>query len=164
VFTSKWWLAEGPQLEDRGSPSIHALALLNAIIIFLQVFVGAGFRHNEIPIWPHAAGSLVVLASVVWTAVVLRKRFETSRELTVMRVLLHSVFGLQFLLGLGAYWSRMKNADTAQPLPVMVTFTVIHTVVGALLFAVAILTILFCYRLVLRKGEVAVSSNQRVTI
>jgi len=163
VFTSKWWLAERPQLEDHGSPSIHALALVNAIVIFLQVFVGAGFRHNEIPIWPHAAGSLVVLASVVWTAVVLRKRFEPSRELTVMRVLLHSVFGLQFLLGLGAYWSRMKNADTAQPMPVMVTFTVIHTVVGALLFAVAILTILFCYRLVPRKGAVAVS-DQRVAV
>jgi heme A synthase len=164
VFTSKWWISERPQLEDHGSPSIHSLALLNAIVIFLQVFVGAGFRHNEIPIWPHMAGALVVLATVVWTAAVLRKRFEKSPELTKMRILLHSVFGVQFLLGLGAYWSRMKNADTAQPMPAMVTLTVTHTVVGALLFAVAIVTILFVYRLVPRKGEVPVSSDQRVAI
>jgi hypothetical protein len=84
--------------------------------------------------------------------------------LTRMRVLLHSVFGVQFLLGLGAYWSRMKNADTSQPMPIMVTLTVTHTVVGALLFAVAVMTILFVYRLVPRKGELPVSSNQRVPI
>src|SRR5580704_19498146 len=164
VFTSKWWIAERPLLEDRGSPSIHSLALLNAAVIFLQVFLGAGFRHKDIPIWPHAAGSLAVLAMVVWTAVVLRKRFERSRELTKMRILLHSVFGLQFLLGIGAYWSRLATADAPQPMRVMIVLTVTHTVVGAVLFAVSVLTILFCYRLVPRAGEVAVSSEGPVTV
>ena len=128
-------------------------------MIFLQVFLGAGFRHNDIRIWPHAAGSLAVLAMVVWIAVVLRKRFENSRELTTMRILLHSVFGLQFLLGIGAYWSRLSTADAPQPMPVMVALTVTHTVVGALLFAVSILTILVCYRLVPHSGEVAVPTQ-----
>ncbi|HZV89721.1 MAG TPA: COX15/CtaA family protein [Candidatus Binatus sp.] len=164
VFTSKWWTAEQALLEDRGSPSIYSLVLLNAGVIFLQVFLGAGFRHKEIPIWPHAAGSLAVLATVIWTAVVLRKRFENSPELTKMRILLHSVFGLQFLLGIGAYWSRIATAEAPQPMPLMVTLTVTHTVVGALLFAVSILTILLCYRLVPRQREVAVSSQGRVTV
>jgi cytochrome c oxidase assembly protein subunit 15 len=164
VFTSEWWISDRPQLDNRGSPSIHSLAVLNAGVIFLQVFLGAGFRHKEIPIWPHAAGSLVVLATVVWTAVVLRKRFEGSRELTKMRILLHSVFGLQFLLGIGAYWSRIATADAPQPMRAMIVLTVTHTVVGALLFAVSILTILFCYRLVPRAGEVAVSSEGPVTV
>jgi cytochrome c oxidase assembly protein subunit 15 len=164
VFTSKWWTADQPQFEDRGSPSIHSLALLNAGVIFLQVFLGAGFRHKEIPIWPHAAGSLAVLAMVVWTAVVLRKRFENSRELTRLRILLHSVFGLQFLLGIGAYWSRIATADAPQPMRVMVVLTVTHTVVGALLFAVSILTILVSYRLVPRRQELAVSSEGQAAV
>jgi cytochrome c oxidase assembly protein subunit 15 len=164
VFTSKWWVADRAQLDNRGSPSIHSLAVLNAGVIFLQVFLGAAFRHKEIPIWPHAAGSLAVLATVVWTAVVLRKRFESSRELTKMRILLHSVFGLQFLLGIGAYWSRLATADAPQPMRMMIVLTVTHTVVGAVLFAVSILTILLCYRLVPRAGEVAVSSEGPVTV
>jgi hypothetical protein len=41
---------------------------------------------------------------------------------------------------------------------------VIHTVVGALLFAVSILTILLTYRLVPRGGEVAVSSRGQVAV
>jgi heme A synthase len=164
VFTSKWWVTDQPLLGDRGSPSIRSLTLLNAVVIFLQVFLGAGFRHSDIPIWPHAAGSLFVLTTVLVTALALRKRFESSRELTKMRILLHSVFGLQFLLGIGAYWSRLATAQAPQPMPVMVAFTVIHTVVGALLFAVSILTILVCYRLVPRGGEIVVSSRGQVAI
>src|SRR5438309_252957 len=82
VFTSRWWVAEQPQLEDSGSPSIHSLTILNAAVIYLQVILGAGFRHKDIPIWPHLAGAMLVLGMVIWTAVALRKRFEKSRELS----------------------------------------------------------------------------------
>jgi heme a synthase len=155
VFTSKWWVSERPQLEDKGSPSIHFVAVLNAVVIYLQVILGAGFRHKDIPIWPHAAGALVVLGTVTWTAVALRRRFGASRELGVARILLHAIFGIQFLLGLLAYWSRLTTAQAPQPMPVMVWLTVIHTVVGAILFAFSVLVVLMCYRLVPRGGEVA---------
>src|SRR5258706_5942098 len=147
VFTSKWWVTEQPQLEDSGSPSIHTLTTLNAAVIYLQVILGAGFRHKEIPIWPHMAGAMLVMGMVIWTAVALRKRFEKSRELSRARILLHAIFGTQFLLGLAAYWSRLTTADAPQPMAVMVTLTVIHTVVGAMLFAFSALVVLACYRL-----------------
>jgi cytochrome c oxidase assembly protein subunit 15 len=162
VFTSRWWTSELPQLEDRGSPSIHTLAILNAAVIFLQVVLGAGFRHRDIPIWPHAAGALVVLATVTWTAIALRKRFESSREMSRARILLHAIFGAQFLLGIGAWWSRITTADAPQPMPVMVSLTVIHTVVGALLFALAVVAVLICYRLVPRRREVAATAPSQV--
>jgi heme a synthase len=164
VFTSQWWVTDQALLEDRGSYSIHALALLNALIVFFQVFLGAGFRHQDLPIWPHIAGSLVVLASVVCTAVVLRKRFPESREFTKARILLHSVFGVQFLLGLGAYWARLTTADAPQPMRMMVVITVTHTVVGALLFAVCVLTVLVCYRLVPRGREAAATAQSEVVV
>lgn len=163
VFTSKWWVENHAPLEDSGSMSIHSVVLINAIVIFFQVFLGAGFRHNDMPIWPHAAGALLVLAAVVWTGAVLRKRFEKSRELTLMRILLHSFFGVQFLLGIGAYWARMVTAEAPRPPQMLVALTVTHTVVGALLFAVSILLILIAHRLVPRSGEVAVTSAGQVT-
>jgi len=160
VFTSKWWVSERPQLEDKGSPSIHLVATLNAVVVYLQVILGAGFRHKDIPIWPHAAGALVVLGTVTWTAVALRRRLGASRELGVARILLHAIFGIQFLLGLLAYWSRRTTAEAPQPMPVMVWLTVIHTVVGAILFAFSVLVVLMCYRLVPRGGEVASTEPQ----
>lgn len=163
VFTSKWWVENHAPLADSGSMSVHAVVLINAIVIFFQVFLGAGFRHNDMPIWPHAAGALAVLAVVVWTGAVLRKRFEKSRELTTMRILLHSFFGVQFFLGIGAYWARMVTAEAPRPPQMLVALTVTHTVVGALLFAVSILLILIAHRLVPRTAEVAVPSTGQVT-
>jgi heme a synthase len=164
VFTSPWWTSERAQLDDRGSPSIHTLATLNAVVIFLQVVLGAGFRHRDIPVWPHVAGAMVVLGIVTWTAVVLRKRFGASREISKARILLHAIFGTQFLLGFGAWWSRVSTADAPQPMPVMVTLTVVHTVVGALLFALSVIVVLVCYRLVPRRREVAAPASRQVAV
>jgi len=48
-------------------------------------------------------------------------------------------------------------------MPVMVTLTVIHTVVGAILFAFSVLVVLACYRLVPRGREVAAAAPRQVT-
>jgi heme a synthase len=163
VFTSKWWMEDHAQLADSGSPSIHTIATLNAEIIFLQVVLGAGFRHQELPVWPHILGAFVVMAMVIWTAVALRKRFGTSPELTRARMMLHSIFGIQFLLGFAAYWSRLVTLQAPQPMPLMVILTVVHTVVGALLFAFSVLIVLVCYRIVPRDREVTATNHRQVT-
>jgi heme A synthase len=159
VFTSRWWISERPQLADRGTPSIQSVALVNAGVIFLQVVLGAGFRHSEIPVWPHIVGAFAVMATVTWTAVALRKRFGDSAELSRARALLHAMFGLQFVLGFGAYWVRLAS-EKAGPTSLTVIVTVTHTVVGALLFAFSILIALICYRLVPRGREVAAAPSQ----
>ena len=164
VFTSRWWISDQPQLEDTGSPSIHALAIANAAVIYLQVILGAGFRHKEIPVWPHMVGALIVLGMVIWLAAVLRRRFEKSAAISKTRILLHAILGTQLLLGLGAYWSRLTTADAPQPMPLMVALTVLHTVVGAILFGVSVLIVLLCYRLVPRRRELPAATQRPVAI
>lgn len=164
VFTSSWWISDQPQVEDTGSPSIHTLAIANAAVIYFQVILGAGFRHKEIPVWPHMVGALIVLGMVIWLAAVLRRRFEKSAAISKTRILLHAILGTQLLLGLGAYWSRLTTADAPQPMPLMVTLTVLHTVVGAILFGVSILIVLLCYRLVPSRRELPAATQRPVAI
>ncbi len=164
VFTSRWWITEQPRIEDSGAPAIHTLAIANAAVIYLQVILGAGFRHKEIPVWPHLAGALLVLGMIIWTAAVLRRRFEKSAAISKTRILLHAILGTQLLLGLGAYWARLTSVNDPQPMPLMVTLTVLHTVVGAMLFGVSILLVLLCYRLVPRSGELPATSQRPVAI
>jgi cytochrome c oxidase assembly protein subunit 15 len=161
VFTSPWWISERPQLADRGAPSIQTLALINVGVIFLQVVLGAGFRHSEIPVWPHIVGAFAVMASVTWTAVALRKRFGNSAELSRVRGLLHAMFGIQFVLGFGAYWARLAS-EKAGPTSATVIVTVTHTVVGALLFAFSVLIALICFRLVPGRRELAATAPSQV--
>jgi heme A synthase len=161
VFTSEWWISERPQLADRGTPSMQTLAMVNVGVIFLQVVLGAGFRHSEIPVWPHIIGAFAVMATVTWTTVAMRKRFGTSAELSRARALLHAIFGVQFVLGFGAYWARLAT-EKVGPTSLTVIMTVTHTVVGALLFAFSILIALICFRLVPRRGEVAAAASNQV--
>jgi hypothetical protein len=68
--------------------------------------------------------------------------------------------GLQILLGIVALWTRIVSADDPQPMLPVVVATVVHTVVGALLFAASIVTVLLCYRLVPRKREVLFATTR----
>jgi hypothetical protein len=54
---------------------------------------------------------------------------------------------VQLLLGAGAYWSRLYAARFPQPIGVMVALTVVHTVTGALVLAVTLVTALISYRM-----------------
>jgi cytochrome c oxidase assembly protein subunit 15 len=158
VFTSRWWMEKLPQYEDTGWPSIHSIAILNACLIFLQVFVGAGFRHKYMSLKPHVFGAPLILAAVIWTTAVLRRRFPGVPAMKRVRILLHSIVGIQILLGIAALWTRIQSASDPQPLPPVVITTVIHTVVGATLFATSIVTVLVCYRLVPRRREVLLAT------
>jgi heme a synthase len=159
-FTSHWWMENLPQYEDQGAPPIHSIVTLNAAVIFLQVLAGAGFRHQYISVKPHVIGSVLVLGMVIWTAAVLRRRFALVPEISRVRRMLHALVGIQLLLGLGSLWSRLSTVDDPQPMPVMVAFTVVHTVVGAILFATSIVTVLLCYRLVPRKREMIFATTR----
>jgi heme a synthase len=165
VFTSRWWTESLPQYQDQGTPSVHTVVTINAVVIFLQALAGAGFRHQYISLRPHVVGAFVVLGVVIWTAAILRRRFSQVREISRARVLLHAMVGVQILLGILAFYSRVYTADAPQPMPLMVASTVVHTVVGAILFAISIVTVLVCYRLVPRRGEVAVrTAHEQVAV
>jgi cytochrome c oxidase assembly protein subunit 15 len=97
---------------------------------------------------------------VIWTASVLRRRFGQVPEISRVRMMLHAIVGIQILLGLGSLWSRIATAGDPQPMPVMVAFTVVHTVVGAILFGTSIVTVLLCYRLVPRKREIIFATTR----
>ncbi len=147
LFTSAWWQRERPLVADSGRPSVHSLAVATASAALLQLMLGAAFRHKAFGIIPHLMGAVLVTGLIFWLAGVLRRRFATVPALRNSARLLHGLIGLQLLLGAGAWWSRVYSAQFPQPIPVMVTLTVIHTVTGALVLATTVLVTLACYRL-----------------
>jgi heme a synthase len=159
-FTTRWWVEELPQHVDQGTLPIHSIVTLNAAAIFLQILAGAGFRHQYITIAPHVIGSVVVLGTVIWTSLMLRRRFRQVKEISRVRMALETIVAAQILLGIAAYWSRIYTAGEPQPMPVMVGFTVAHTVVGACLFATSMIAVLLCYRLVPRRTGMTFATTQ----
>jgi len=151
VFTSSWWNAAPAQLDDPGTPSIRTLVVWTLLAVFLQLILGAAFRHKAFGIIPHIVGAVIVTILIFMTAGALKRRFRGVPALRGCARLLHLLIGVQLLLGAGAYWSRLYNARFPQPMAVMVALTVVHTVTGALVLAVTLVTALISYRM-LRAG------------
>lgn len=147
VYISPWWQRDLPRLEDSRSPSVRSLAAWTTAIIFVQLILGAGFRHGAWGILPHLIGAAVVTVFVVWVGRAAKKNFRQVRAIRKSVVLLHSTFGLQILLGFAAYWAVAKSIDAAQPTMAYVILTVAHVLVGALVLASSVLLTLVSYRL-----------------
>jgi heme a synthase len=158
LFTSPWWRRDLPSLDDSGSPSLRSVSLWTTSVIFLQLILGAGFRHGAFGIVPHLAGAAVVLFFAIWTSRTVRKRFRTVPELRRGAIYLNAAVGTQILLGGAAYWAVLVAANAVQPSTVYVVLTVAHVLVGALTLASSLLLTLSCFRMIRSANAIAVSS------
>jgi cytochrome c oxidase assembly protein subunit 15 len=147
VFTSSWWSGQVTEFDDPGSPRIRTLLVWTLAAVFLQLILGAAFRHKGFGIIPHLIGAVIVTILIFMTAGALKRRFSNVPVLRNCARSLHILIGVQLLLGAGAYWSRLYSARFPQPIGVMVALTVVHTVTGALVLAVTLVTTLISYRL-----------------
>ena len=64
--------------------------------------------------------------------------YARNRELRISAVALITITLIQVFLGIAAFMTRIAYADAVQPMPLMVTFTVLHVAVGALTLAASV--------------------------
>jgi heme a synthase len=158
VFTSSWWNGTLAEIDDPGTPRVRSLVIWTAVAVFLQLILGAAFRHKGFGIIPHLVGAVIVTILVFMTAGALKRRFADVPALRSCARYLHILIGVQLLLGAGAYWSRLYSARFPQPVGVMVALTVVHTVTGALVLAVTLVTALISYRMLRADSAIADSA------
>jgi cytochrome c oxidase assembly protein subunit 15 len=161
-FTSPWWQGEIPELEDAATPRLRSLTIWTIAAVFFQLILGAAFRHKGFGIIPHLIGAAVVTMLVFMTAGALKRRFSNVLPLRKCARFLHILIGVQLLLGAGAWWSRVYAARFPQPITIMVTLTVVHTVTGALLLATTLITALVTYRMLRSASTVASSTSEQI--
>lgn len=149
LFTSRWWkvcAAEFPPVEDSGAPRLRTLASVLFGATFLQLVLGAAFRHKALTVIPHVAWAFVVTFLAAWTVIHIRWSFEAVRPLRRAASVLGGLLVVQLLLGGGAYWSRLLATESAQPIAVMAFFTVAHLAFGALTLACTVVLALCALR------------------
>jgi cytochrome c oxidase assembly protein subunit 15 len=146
LFTSRRWLA-GPAMvpEDAENP-LRGLSLAAPICILIQLFLGAAARHKAIGSIYHICWAPFATGVVLWVSMRILLHYARNRELRVSAVALISITLVQVFLGVGAFMTRVAYADAVQPMPLMVTFTVLHVAVGALTLAASVVTAILVHR------------------
>ena len=147
LFTSKWWQSELKVVHYAAHPPVRDRAVAAAIVIFVQLLLGAAYRHHAFGILPHLIGAIIVPFFVLPAANNTRDRaFQAAAGLVRCGTMLKHVLYVQLALGGAALWSRLATQHAPQPMPVMIFFTVAHTAVGALTLALAVLLVLVSFR------------------
>jgi protoheme IX farnesyltransferase len=151
LITSPGWqrMADGrwPMAELEKTRLARWCAAATAAI-FAQLILGAAFRHEIIGIAAHIVGAVVVTVLLGGAVRLALRDFSTgsvsdrSLTLPVLKSYLRrpalaagGLLALQLVLGVAAYFARVASLDDPQPLEPMVSLTVAHVAVGALVLA-----------------------------
>ncbi len=137
VFTGRRWMEEvPPSAADDGHPTLLTLTLLSIFILYVQLILGAMFRHHGLPWWPHVLNAIVVALMLTWTGVRAILQLPRSDAIRQPAVLLLFLLVIQLYLGFAAFLTRVAwGPEAQQPEFSMVFSTVAHVAVGALLLA-----------------------------
>lgn len=138
VMTSPAWGRAPAMLADTGSPSLRTLGLVLPIAVFLQIFLGALYRHVNLPVWPHLVGSLLVGGLLLYTGMVV---LESHGQQPVLRLVAQVLLGVtiaQLAFGMGAFLGRVMAQDNMTPEWWMVASRTVHVVTGALTLGTAV--------------------------
>lgn len=140
LFTGPRFLEEVPQVDpDTRRPTLVTLTLLSIFVLYVQLILGAMFRHHGLSWWPHVVHAAVVCVVLTWTAVralSLYSRIEAVRRPAIMVL---ALLITQLCLGFAAFLTRVAwGHDAAQPELPMVMATVAHVALGALLLATVV--------------------------
>jgi cytochrome c oxidase assembly protein subunit 15 len=166
VFTSRSWLdepAERIARKDAGPLLRHCWMLIG--FLYLQLVLGAAFRHvwtkwgpfgsNHWPVqkivhallYPHILNALIVSGLVLYVSLRALTRHGNIPHLRRPALWLLLALIAQLLLGVSAYVVRVvQGIHEAQPTSSLVTVTVAHMAVGALILALTMILTIQGYR------------------
>jgi heme a synthase len=141
VFTGQKWVVELPRVEfDQRRPSLFTLTLLSIFVLYVQLILGAMFRHHGLSWWPHVLHAVVVSFVLAWTAVRALSVYSQIDAVRRPAIIMLSLVIAQLCLGFTAFLTRVAwGRDAVQPELPMVVSTVTHVAVGALLLATAVI-------------------------
>jgi cytochrome c oxidase assembly protein subunit 15 len=148
LFTGRRWVEEVPEVEaDSRRPSLITLTLFSIFVVYVQLILGAMFRHHGMSWWPHVVNALLVALVLTWTAV---RALAVYSKIAAVRRPAITLLGLlitQLCLGFVAFLTRVAwGRDAVQPELPMVLSTVAHVAVGALLLATAVVLAIQVWR------------------
>lgn len=126
-------------------PHLTTLSLLAVCSVYIQLILGAAFRHSGMKLLPHLISAVVVTAMLLWTGHRIL-RYESLPQLRRPAATLLVLLALQLSLGVGAYVTRIRWPHGVQPGLAMVLMTVAHVAVGALVLATSVVLAIEVHR------------------
>jgi heme A synthase len=131
--------------------------------LFVQLALGAAFRHNTLSILPHLLGAVLVCCMAGLVVLRAMTDLPEQRPLQGLAILLGVLLIVQVALGGVSYFTRLPQSAAPGLDPVMIWTTTAHVGVGALLLGTSWALTLYSFRLLSRSrvAEAVPASPQK---
>ncbi len=167
LFTGRTWVQEPRMSLPTGHPALPLLTTLAAAAVYIQLILGAAFRHHGIKLLPHLISAAVVTVLVLWTIVRVLSDYSRVEQLRRPALMLLGLLMVQLSLGFAAWLTRVEwGRDVVQPLMPMVVTTVAHLAVGALLLATTVVLSIqaWCHVAIAHGEDVSTATPKAVAV
>ena len=167
LFTSRSWLQDEQRIPERDlAPSTPTLVALATGCVWVQLILGAAFRHSGIKLLPHIVGACVVTAILCWIIVRVLTRYGDVAQLRKPAQLLLALLMVQLGLGFASYLTRLQwMVDPPQSTTGIVISTVSHVAGGALVLATCVVLAIQARRMInVHAAEAVVHSAARKAV
>ncbi len=163
LVTGRDWTQTTPEIiSETRRPSLRTLSVLSVAAVYVQLILGAAFRHSGMKLLPHLISAVVVTTLLLWTTTRVLSQHSNVPQLRRPALVLLVLLVVQLSLGFVAYLSRVVwSVDAPQPLISMVVATVSHVAVGALVLASSVVLALQTFRHTAAKPVPAVAPAPR---
>lgn len=152
LFVSPAWDRARSRSTTRLPISVRKVTLRASAAVYFQIILGALLRHPGSGIDPVLAGihfgwAFLASAAVFYAWITIRLSYPEARDLVRLSSWSLGILAVQVTLGLFAYFVLLDERGLIQPSNVQVVANTAHMVVGALLFAATVTTVVLSYRL-----------------
>ncbi|HEV3208075.1 MAG TPA: COX15/CtaA family protein [Terriglobales bacterium] len=163
MFTGRRWVEDVPRVEvDEQRPSLFTLCALSILVLYVQLILGAMFRHHGLSWWPHVLNAVTVAVVLSWTFIRALSRYSKVDSVRGPAVTMLSLMIAQLCLGFVAFLTRVAwGHDAVQPELPMVASTVAHVAVGAWLLATTVVLAVQVWRYVPAAADERVPERKR---
>ena len=125
-----------PEPIDVGTrPLLRWLAMLAPVVVLLQIFLGAMYRHKVTGVMPHMGGAMIVALVLLILCIQVLQQFPAHASLKPMAMTAMGVLLAQILLGIVAFVMKLLDFDNSIG---FVFLTIGHVVTGSLVLAASL--------------------------
>jgi heme A synthase len=142
LFTSGGWNRDPQPAAERGPRSLSSLAAVTLALMFVQVAFGVALRQGLLGLALHILGAFLVVLLILALAVLVSQR-PAHPALRLAASAAATFISVQALLGFTIL--TMQGSRLIDPVA-MIVAAAVHTAVGALAFASAVVTALLIRR------------------
>lgn len=154
-FLSNYWKEISTDNNVMEASKLRRFSIITSIAIFLQLIVGAVYRHTGNWFWIHMLLALAVTTIIFLLMDSVNKKVGEVTFLRRISITLSALIVLQLFSGFGAYMTKLISPDPLTAPAIVVTITVIHVLSGALIFSSSVVLTLGIFKRTKESQELA---------